>query len=160
MNTQKNSDSVNKFTSLKYWFLEYTKDHMNPSNIRTHYLGVPLVTLSLLGIINSLNFDFNGMHINVSLIFLTLSLIWYFILDKKLAAMITIPIFTIYYISTLLTLKVNIAIQVVGWIFQLIGHYKFEGRSPAFLKSLPQLLIGPLFMFAKTINYNWNKKVL
>ena len=37
---------------------------------------------------------------------------------------------------------------IIGWVFQFVGHY-FEGRQPAFLTSLIQLLIGPLYLLAK-----------
>ncbi|HEY1250162.1 MAG TPA: Mpo1-like protein [Thermoanaerobaculia bacterium] len=35
---------------------------------------------------------------------------------------------------------------VVGWIFQGIGHAVYEKKSPAFLRNLAHLLVGPAFL--------------
>lgn len=35
---------------------------------------------------------------------------------------------------------------VVGWIFQGIGHAVYEKKSPAFLRNLVHLLVGPAFL--------------
>ena len=41
-----------------------------------------------------------------------------------------------------------IALFVVGWVLQFIGHY-YEGKKPAFVDDLTGLLIGPLFIMAE-----------
>jgi len=42
-------------------------------------------------------------------------------------------------------LPLSIAVFVVAWIGQFIGH-KIEGKKPSFLDDLRFLLIGPLFV--------------
>ena len=42
-------------------------------------------------------------------------------------------------------LPVSIAVFVVAWIGQFIGH-KIEGKKPSFFDDLRFLLIGPLFV--------------
>jgi uncharacterized membrane protein YGL010W len=42
-------------------------------------------------------------------------------------------------------LPLSIAVFVVAWIGQFIGH-KIEGKKPSFLEDLRFLLIGPLFV--------------
>lgn len=151
------SQKVNKFTSLKYWFREYAKDHATEGNIKTHYIGIPAVTISLLGILDYLiSIPTPSGALGGGLLLLSFAVVWFFILDKKLAAL-SLPVFiATYALSTQLNLTVHIVLQVIGWVFQLLGHYKYEGRSPAFFKSLPQLLIGPFFIFAKVIRYKWH----
>jgi uncharacterized membrane protein YGL010W len=149
-------NSVNK-NSVKYWFTAYLKDHSTLGNIRTHYIGVPAVTLSLVGLLNEISFNIGTLPMSIGLMLIIFSMVWYFILDFKLASLILFPIALTYYAATLISFKAHIAIQVLAWVLQLLGHYKYEGKSPAFFKSLPQLLIGPLFIFAKSINYNWRK---
>ena len=41
-----------------------------------------------------------------------------------------------------------LAIFVVGWALQFLGH-KFEGMKPAFFDDAKQLLIGPLYVCAE-----------
>jgi uncharacterized membrane protein YGL010W len=49
-------------------------------------------------------------------------------------------------VRTLLMLA--IAVFVVAWIAQFVGH-KIEGRKPSFLTDLTYLLIGPAWVLAK-----------
>jgi uncharacterized membrane protein YGL010W len=47
-------------------------------------------------------------------------------------------------------LCVAIAVFVIAWIAQFIGH-KIEGRKPSFLTDLTYLLIGPAWVVAKVL---------
>lgn len=146
--------TTNKLTNLKYWFREYTKDHTTQGNIRTHYVGIPTVTISLLGLLDHwISAPLAGGIIGGGAFLLVIAVAWYFILDKKLATLILPALIAIYALSTIISFEGHIVLQVIGWFFQLLGHYKFEGRSPSFFKSLPQMLIGPLFIYAKVIKY-------
>ena len=46
---------------------------------------------------------------------------------------------------------VTAVLFVVGWVFQLAGHFIFEGRKPAFIDDLSHTLIGPMFVVAKLL---------
>ena len=39
-----------------------------------------------------------------------------------------------------------IALFIVGWIFQFVGHSVYEKRQPAFLTNAMHLLVGPLWI--------------
>ena len=39
-----------------------------------------------------------------------------------------------------------LALFVIGWIFQFVGHLGYEKKSPAFLKNAGHLLVGPLWV--------------
>jgi uncharacterized membrane protein YGL010W len=43
--------------------------------------------------------------------------------------------------------QISVAIFVVAWIGQFIGH-KIEGKKPSFFDDLRFLLIGPLFVLS------------
>jgi len=43
--------------------------------------------------------------------------------------------------------RVGLAAFVAGWIFQGIGHARYERKSPAFFKNLLHLLVGPIFLW-------------
>jgi uncharacterized membrane protein YGL010W len=51
--------------------------------------------------------------------------------------------------------KVNtiaVAVHVVSWIAQFVGHGKFEGRKPALLDNLVQaLFLAPLFVWYEVL---------
>jgi uncharacterized membrane protein YGL010W len=45
-----------------------------------------------------------------------------------------------------------IAINIVSWILQFIGHGKFEGRAPALLDNLFQaVFLAPLFVWLELL---------
>jgi uncharacterized membrane protein YGL010W len=46
-----------------------------------------------------------------------------------------------------LVLPLSLAIFVLAWIAQFIGH-RIEGKKPSFLDDLRFLLIGPLFVLS------------
>jgi uncharacterized membrane protein YGL010W len=43
--------------------------------------------------------------------------------------------------------RIGLAAFVAGWIFQGIGHARYEKKSPAFFKNLLHLLVGPIFLW-------------
>ena len=50
-----------------------------------------------------------------------------------------------------------IALFVVGWVFQFVGHW-YEGRKPAFVDDFVGLLVGPMFVTAEAMfMLGWNK---
>jgi len=42
--------------------------------------------------------------------------------------------------------RIGLAAFVLGWVFQGIGHARYEKNRPAFLKNLAHLMVGPLFL--------------
>ncbi len=56
-----------------------------------------------------------------------------------------------------MVLPLSVAIFVLAWIGQFIGH-KIEGKKPSFLDDLRFLLIGPLFVLSflyRRLNLAW-----
>jgi len=43
--------------------------------------------------------------------------------------------------------RLGLATFVIGWIFQAVGHARFERNRPAFFRNLVHLLVGPLFLW-------------
>jgi len=81
------------------------------------------------------------------------AIVWYIYLDWKIA----FP-FAAFAVGTLL-LGLQLSSTwlwlgfILGWILQFVGHGVFEKKSPAFLKNVAHVLIGPLWIFAKWTNY-------
>ena len=52
-------------------------------------------------------------------------------------------------------LQLAVAVFVVAWIAQFIGH-KIEGKKPSFLTDLVYLLIGPAWILGKVYRrFGW-----
>jgi len=48
--------------------------------------------------------------------------------------------------------RIGLGAFVVGWIFQGIGHARYEKKSPAFFKNLLHLLVGPIFLWNEVLH--------
>lgn len=46
---------------------------------------------------------------------------------------------------------ISLAVFVISWIFQFVGH-KIEGKKPSFFKDIEFFLVGPMWVLAKLYN--------
>lgn len=132
--------------TLQDWLTEYSLSHQNPVNKKLHWLCVPLITASVIGMIWSLSSV-------AALIALILAMIFYARLSIPLFSVMTlfsaIVVVFIWILSApLMSLSPHapfwfyLGLFVIGWIGQFYGH-KVEGKKPSFFKDLQFLLIGP-----------------
>ena len=121
---------------------QYSESHRNPTNELIHIVCVPLIVFSLLGILWSL-------HPVLALAAVGGAMWYYLQLSKPFAigmlAMSLLMLATLAAMPPMTVLPLSIAVFVVTWIGQFIGH-KIEGKKPSFLDDLRFLLIGPLFV--------------
>jgi uncharacterized membrane protein YGL010W len=120
----------------------YSESHRNPTNELIHFVCVPVIVFALLGILWSL-------HPAVALAAVAGAMWYYLPLSKPFAvgmlAMAILMLAILAAMPPLTVLPLSIAVFVVAWIGQFIGH-KIEGKKPSFLDDLRFLLIGPLFV--------------
>ena len=135
----------------------YKSVHLNRSNLRTHFVGVPLIIWSLVVLMSlvriPLPFLAEGTTLNLSHAFFAGAMVYYLLLHWKLAIGLFIFLLPTVYLANQIALYeqaylVAIGVFVIGWVFQFIGH-KFEKAKPAFLDDLNQLMIGPFFLMAE-----------
>ncbi|MEM9993988.1 MAG: Mpo1-like protein [Acinetobacter pittii] len=125
--------------SITEWFDEYSESHQNPTNKQIHWLCVPAILFSIIGIIA---------HFSTLLtaLLLVLTLVFYARLDLVLAVAMAALLVVIAWLIYTLPVGVGfyIAIFVIAWVGQFYGH-KVEGKKPSFFKDLQFLLIGPVW---------------
>ena len=129
--------------NLEQWFEEYGDSHRNHTNKLIHWLCVPLITFSVLGLLWAL-------HWGLAIAVMAIALVFYIRLSVSLAVAMLAMTGSMLIIITLLQtalVPVSLTIFVVAWIFQFIGHH-IEGKKPSFFKDLQFLLIGPLWVVA------------
>jgi uncharacterized membrane protein YGL010W len=133
----------------------YATYHRDPRNIATHFIGVPIIVLSVLILLSRVSIDVAGIAVTPALVVFLLSSLFYF----KLSLSYGLAMFFIHgallltaghfaTLSTVAWLGAGVGIFVVGWIIQFVGHY-YEGRKPAFVDDMIGLAIGPLFVVAE-----------
>jgi uncharacterized membrane protein YGL010W len=123
---------------------KYSESHLNHTNEIIHFVCVPAIVFSLLGLIWSL-------QPMAALGVVLLSLAYYVRLSIPFAAgMLVMSLVMLGVLSVLpppAILPLSIAIFVLAWIGQFIGH-KIEGKKPSFFDDVRFLLIGPLFVLS------------
>jgi uncharacterized membrane protein YGL010W len=143
--------------TLQSWLDEYSVSHRNPINKRIHWVCVPLIMLSALGMLWVLPRPafFAGVspYLNWATLLILASLIYYTLLSVRLAAgMLLVSAVMCLVLELLMRLPwplfwTSLVIFAGAWIGQFIGH-KIEGRKPSFFKDLQFLLIGPVWLLA------------
>ena len=121
---------------------QYGESHRNHVNEWVHIVCVPLIVFSLLGLLWSL-------HASVALLGSIVALYSYYRLSRPFAmgmlVMLAVMLGLLQAMPALTILPVSLAIFVLAWIGQFIGH-QIEGRKPSLLDDLRFLLVGPLFV--------------
>ncbi len=131
----------------------YAVSHRNPVNEAIHCVAIPLIVLSLLGLLYAL-------HPWVAYAVVVASLVYY----ARLSAVFLVTMAIASAISLVIVramgqhvLAISAAIFVLAWIAQFVGH-RIEGRKPSFFEDLQYLLVGPLFVLAllfRKLGWRW-----
>lgn len=121
------------------WFDEYSESHQNPTNKAIHWVCVPAILFSIIGIIA----QFNAM---LTALIIVLTLVFYARMDIVLAVAMAALLFVMAWLIIILPVGKGfyLGLFVVAWIGQFYGH-KVEGKKPSFFKDLQILLIGPVW---------------
>ena len=143
---------------LNQWFDEYSVSHQNPKNKAIHFICVPAIFFSIVGILMSIPSTFltslfqlkQPLIENWAFVALIFVIIFYLRLSTLMAIRMTLfsllCLIANFYIGKFLPLLIfSIVIFIFAWIGQFYGH-KIEGKKPSFLKDLQFLLIGPAWV--------------
>lgn len=139
--------------TIKHLLDQYSVSHKNPINKTIHWICVPLIMWSLLGVLWLIPIPAGIVMLNGAIIVSVAALIYYLNLSPGLAAgMLPVVAAMLAIIQavdesgTRLWIVCGI-VFVLAWIGQFIGH-AIEGRRPSFLEDVRFLLIGPLWLLA------------
>jgi uncharacterized membrane protein YGL010W len=143
------------------YFDKYAESHQNPDNKLIHWICVPLIVFSLLGLVWAIPFPhinflgrFNGFF-NWASFLIAFSVYYYYKLSPVLSYLMLLVVFGFSF--GIIELDewqkaggpalwlVCLVIFVLAWAGQFIGH-KIEGKKPSFLDDLKFLLIGPIWL--------------
>lgn len=143
--------------TVNQWLSEYGESHQNPLNKRLHWICVPIIVLSLVGLLWSLPvpsaFREVSSLLNWGTLLLLFAVLYYFAMSWSLA--LGMALFVAVVISLVTALDrlpwslwmTCLSLFVVSWIGQFIGHH-YEGKRPSFFKDVQFLMIGPLWLLS------------
>ena len=139
---------------------EYGESHQNKVNKAIHWVCVPLIFFSTVGLVHSIPLGplaglvpgEEGQYVSWATLLLGLTVVWYFRMSVSLGvgmvgvsvAMLLACTWAIATIPAPLW-QTSIVVFVLAWIGQFIGH-KIEGKKPSFFKDLQFLLVGPMWL--------------
>ena len=137
---------------------EYGESHQNITNKTIHWICVPLIFFSVVGMIASIPAGFvqlilgeGNPYANWATILMILAIAYYVTLSIPLTVGMALFATFCLFIARLINESstplwaVSLLIFVVAWIGQFYGH-KVEGKKPSFLKDLQFLMIGPAWL--------------
>lgn len=133
-------------------FADYAAHHRTPGNKLFHRIGIPLIMLTLIGMLTHVKlFDIGTVRFDLAMLLIAAATTYYFVIEWRLAAAMLVVSILFYYIGGIIPFWINAGLFVLGWIFQFIGHSVYEKQSPAFFRNLVHLLIGPLWILNDVI---------
>jgi uncharacterized membrane protein YGL010W len=142
--------------SADQWFAEYGESHQDGTNETIHWICVPIIFFTVLGLLWSIPVPaliagpapwFRWVHPVV-----IAAMLFYFRLSVPLAfGLLGFVAFCVFLLELQAVFcpfpiwKSSLILFVAAWIGQFIGH-KIEGEKPSFLKDVVFLLIGPAWL--------------
>ena len=138
---------------------EYGESHQNETNKAIHWICVPLIFLSVIGLIASIPSGVvqkimgdGNPYANWATVLLILIIVYYASLSVLLTiGMMLFSVACLMIVNMIVRIDiaplwlVSVIIFAVAWIGQFYGH-KVEGKKPSFLKDIQFLLIGPAWL--------------
>jgi len=122
---------------------DYAQYHQTAGNRLCHLLGIPLIVYAIVCWTRWPA----GNPVPLAAGFLPVYFYWGWPLGLGMTAELALLTVLCRYLPAWSAL----AAFIVGWIFQLLGHKVFEGKSPAFTRNLAHLLVGPAWIVEKII---------
>lgn len=143
--------------TVDQWLDEYGASHQNPANKLLHWICVPVIVVSLIGLLWYLpvpqQLRAASPLLNWGTVLLVAAVLYYVAMSWSLAlGMVLFVVAVLASITWLQTLPwplwiLCLGLFVVAWIGQFIGHH-YEGQRPSFFKDVQFLLIGPLWLLS------------
>ena len=143
---------------MQDWLDAYGVSHQNPINKWIHWVCVPTIFVSLIGLLSLIPFPNifgeTSHFIHFGTLLLAAGLVFFIRLSRVMAiTMALISIGSLYLVS-----QINFHVEsqailwyfgafALAWVGQFMGH-KIEGEKPSFFDDLKFLLIGPAWLAA------------
>ena len=142
---------------IHQWINDYGISHQNSTNKKIHWICVPAIMFTLLGLLSLVKFDLGELRVNLVYILIVLAWLFYLRLSIKISvgmfAISAISLAGIYQLEKFIGLEnwtlffIYLGIFILAWIGQFVGH-KIEGQKPSFFEDLQFLLIGPAWLLS------------
>lgn len=139
--------------SATEWFEHYAESHQNPLNKKIHWICIPVILVTTLGLMQSIPHPFGEQQfiLHWGSLFVMVSLGFYFRLSWTLGlgmclvSAIALGLNAGIAFFALPLAQLSALFFALAWVLQFVGH-RIEGKKPSFFEDLQFLLIGPAWL--------------
>jgi uncharacterized membrane protein YGL010W len=143
-------------TSIEQNLTQYAAYHRDRRNIATHFVCVPMIVFAVVLALAVVEIPAGPVVLTLAALTSIAASVYYLKLELTLGLTMALVLFAMcagaseitHRVGTGAALGIALAVFVVGWAIQFVGH-RFEGMKPAFFDDVKQLLIGPIFVCAE-----------
>jgi hypothetical protein len=142
--------------TIEQWLSEYGESHKNETNKAIHWICVPVIFFSIMGLLQSIKLPFliANQSLHVAMFVLAFVILYYFSLSKTLwigmlvfGVVCQIICIKLEKLNFMPLWQISLILFSLAWIVQFYGH-KIEGKKPSFLKDVQFLMIGPAWLMS------------
>lgn len=135
---------MRKFLDWPSLATDYGRYHTTAGNRACHLAGIPLIVFCVVRwtLVPGTGFP-------LAAFVLPLYAAW----DAELALVMTGVILVMGALAVYCSLAMSLALFVLGWAFQFVGHGIYEKKSPAFARNLVHLLVGPMWVLREGLSF-------
>ncbi len=141
-------------------FDKYGESHQNPANKAIHWICVPIIFFTIIGLLSLIPLAGTDTavapgllpYLHLGTLLIVVGVLFFLRLSIPVAiGMLAISALVLYGVKVVnlnfpdSALYAYLTLFVLAWIGQFIGH-KIEGKKPSFIDDLKFLLIGPAWL--------------
>jgi uncharacterized membrane protein YGL010W len=122
---------------------DYGSHHRTRGNLVCHAFGITLIVFGILSMLG---------RIGAAEWLIAAAFVFYLALDVPLALAILVPLAALDLLARAVSdWRIGLAAFAAGWVFQAVGHARFERNRPAFFRNLVHLMIGPIYLVNEVV---------
>ena len=135
----------------------YADAHADRVNGVMHVVGNPMIFIGVVLPLCLVPVTVLGVQTTLALLLVIPALLMWMAWDFRLGLGIAVAAVPLLWIAATIASNVSlmamwiiaVALFVVGWVLQIVGHQIFEGKRPTAVNNPVQSLIAPMYMVAK-----------
>jgi uncharacterized membrane protein YGL010W len=125
---------------------DYAFHHRTRGNLICHAFGITLIVFGIVAMLLTVRLP-GSIPLTLAEVVIAAAFLFYVTLDLPLAVAMLAELALLDLAARGIgNWRAGLAAFVLGWVFQGVGHARFEKNSPAFFKNLTHLLVGPFFL--------------
>lgn len=131
---------------------DYASYHRTRGNLVCHTFGITLIVFGVVAMLLAVRLPGRA-AVTAAEVVIAAAFLFYLTLDVPLAAAILAELALFDAAGRLVgDWRAGLAAFALGWVFQGVGHARFEKNRPALFKNLVHLLVGPLFLLNELLH--------